>query len=83
MASLYTRLPVSEVKPRKIKPSDIYDVRAVAYYGPYCDAMFLDNEFRKLACQRNIDVPGRYGVRLFSETNRAEFKDYLDDVSAA
>ena len=70
----------STVKPRTLKPSDICDVQAISYYGPYCDAMFVDNEFRKLASQRNVDVPGRYGVRLFSETNRAQFKAFLDGL---
>jgi hypothetical protein len=57
-------------------------VQAISFYGPYCDAMFVDNEFRKLASQRNVDVPGRYGVRLFSETNRGEFEAWLDETSA-
>jgi hypothetical protein len=72
----------SQVVPRKLKSSDIYDVQALAYYGPYCDAMFVDNEFRKLALQRNVDVPGRYGVRLFSKSSREAFMAYLDDISA-
>lgn len=70
----------STVKPRRLKPGDIYDVQAIAYYGPYCDAMFVDNEFRKLASQRNVDVPARYGVRLFSETNREQFRTCLDEI---
>jgi hypothetical protein len=65
----------SNVKPRSLRPSDAYDVQAISSCAPYCDAMFVDNEFRKLASQRNIDVPGRYGVRLFSENSRQEFMD--------
>jgi hypothetical protein len=72
----------SDVKPRTLRPSDTYDVQAISCYAPYCDAMFVDNEFRKLASQGNIDVPGRYGLRLFSENNRQEFMDYLDAVLA-
>jgi hypothetical protein len=70
----------SQVVPRRLKPSDIYDVQALAYFGPYCDAMFVDNEFRKLALQRNVDVAGRYGVRLFSKNSREAFKAYLDEL---
>lgn len=55
-------------------------MQAISCYGPYCDAMFVDNEFRKLAYQRNVEVPGRYGVRLFSETNREEFMAYLGET---
>ena len=69
----------SSVKPRRAKPGDNFDVEAIAYYGPYCHAMFVDNEFRKLASQRNVDVPGRYGVQLYSETNRADFKALYSD----
>lgn len=72
----------STVKPRRLKPGDLYDVQAMSFYGPYCDAMFVDNEFRKLASQRNVDVLGRYGVRLFSETNRNEFEAWLDETLA-
>jgi hypothetical protein len=72
----------SQVVPRRLKPSDIYDVQALAYYGPYCDAIFVDNEFRKVALQRNVDVPGRYGVRLFSKNNREQFVGYLNEISA-
>lgn len=70
----------SDKKPRNPKPSDNYDVKAVSTYAPYCDAMFLDNEFRNLAEQGNIDVPGRYNVRLFSANNRDDFADYLQDI---
>jgi hypothetical protein len=65
---------------RKPKPSDRFDVLLLSHYAPYCDAVFLDNEFRKLASQRNVDLPGRYGVRLFSESNRAGFRAYLQGV---
>ena len=70
----------SDKKPRKPKPSDNYDVKAVSTYAPYCDAMFLDNEFRNLSEQRNIDVPGRYDVKLFSANNRDAFAGYLQDI---
>ena len=70
----------SITKSRKPKPSDWYDVQAISCYAPYCDVMFLDNEFRILATQGNVDVPGRYGVRLFSEANREAFRAYLDSI---
>ena len=70
----------SDKMPRRPKPSDSYDAKAVSYYAPYCDAMFLDNEFRKLSSQGNVDVPGRYHVTLFSENNRDEFMVYLDNI---
>ena len=70
----------SDKMPRKPKPSDSYDAKAVSCYAPYCDAMFLDREFRNLASQGNVDVRGRYHVTLFSENNRDEFMVYLDNI---
>lgn len=67
---------------RRARPSDRFDVAMLSHYAPYCHAVFLDNEFRKIASQRNIDVPGRFGVRLFSESSRAAFADYLDGVAS-
>lgn len=68
--------------PRKSKPSDNYDVKAIATFAPYCDAMVVDNEFREMASQKNVDVPGKFGVRLFSLTERTrdEFIAYLDSL---
>ncbi|NLY01696.1 MAG: hypothetical protein GXY83_36895 [Rhodopirellula sp.] len=65
---------------RKPKPSDTYDVEAVSHYAPYCDAMFLDNEFRAMASSGSVDVPKRFRVRLFSESNLAEFLNYLNVI---
>jgi hypothetical protein len=65
---------------RKPKPSDRFDMLLLSHYAPYCDAVFLDNEFRKLASQRNVDLPGRYGARLFSESNREGFRAYLQGI---
>lgn len=65
---------------RQPKPSDHYDVRSIATYAPYCDAMFVDKEFREMASQKNVDVPGRFGARLFSMKTRDQFVAYLDDT---
>ena len=32
------------------------------------------------AGQRTVDVPGRYGVQLFSASNREQFMVYLDEI---
>jgi hypothetical protein len=65
---------------RHLLPSDSYDIDALAYYAPYCDAMFLDNSFRSLAEQKDVGIPGRYGVRLFSATTMDDFSNYLDEL---
>jgi hypothetical protein len=72
----------AEKSRRPPRPSDRSDVTMLSHYAPYCDAVFLDNEFRKLASQRNIDLPRRCQVRLFSESNREAFSRYLTDVAS-
>lgn len=69
--------------PRQSKPSDNYDVTAISTYAPYCDAMIVDNEFRAMATQGNIDVPGQFGVMLFSARTLPDFIDYLDEQLAS
>ena len=66
--------------PRKPKPSDSYDVKAISTYAPYCDAMYVDNEFHSMASQKNVDVSGKFGVRLFSTRTHDSFLAYLDDI---
>jgi hypothetical protein len=63
--------------PRQAKPSDPYDVKAIASFAPYCDAMLVDNEFREMASQKNVDVPGKFGVRIFSMKTRDDLMAYL------
>jgi hypothetical protein len=65
---------------RRLLPSDTNDLTAVAHYAPYCDAMFLDNSFRALADQKRVDVPNRYGVKLFSARTIPDFIKYLDEL---
>lgn len=68
--------------PRTPKPSDSYDVDAIATYAPYCNAMFVDNEFRAMASQKCVGVAARFGTKLFSAKTRGEFLAYLDGILA-
>jgi len=36
----------------------------------------------QLHYEESVDVPGRYTVLLFSETNREQFMVYLDEIAA-
>lgn len=66
--------------PRQSKPSDNYDVTVISTFAPYCDAMIVDNEFRGMASQKNIDIERRFGVRLFSARTLPAFIGYLDEL---
>lgn len=68
--------------PRLPDGNDKNDISAISHYAPYCDAMIVDNFFRGLASQKNIDVAGRFGVKLFSARTLPAFIAYLDDLLA-
>ena len=63
---------------RSTKRGDSYDITAISSFAPYCDAMVVDNEFCAIASQKNIDVPGRYKVKLFSARILDQFIQYLE-----
>jgi hypothetical protein len=44
--------------------------------------MIVDNFFRGLASQKNIDVAGRFDVKLFSARTLPAFIAYLDELLA-
>ena len=59
-----------------------YDLRFISTYAPYCDAMVLDNMMFQYATDPLIDLPGRFGVQLFSRRNWDEFLTYLAELAA-
>lgn len=60
-----------------------YDIRFISAYAPYCDAMVVDNLMYQWTTDPLIDLPKRFGVRLFSRRNWDEFLDYLADIAAS
>ncbi len=59
---------------------DKNDISAISHYASNCDAMIVDNFFRGLASQRNIGVPQRFDVKLFSARTLPRFIAYLDNL---
>ena len=59
-----------------------YDIRFISTYAPYCDAMVVDNLMFQWATDPLIDLPKRFGVRLFSRRNWSEFLTYPADLAA-
>jgi hypothetical protein len=57
-----------------------HDVRHIATYAPYCDAIFVDNAMAHILKDKRIRLTERYGTRVFSMRNKAEFKEWLDQV---
>jgi len=61
----------------------VNDVRAIAAYGPYVDAMFLDKECAALLSESPLREELALKARVFSLNNRAAFLEYLRGLSAA
>lgn len=64
----------------KPKSGDYYDVLILSHLLPYCDAMFIDNEFRAIAKENPINLEKQYGTYLFSSTTRDDFITYLQEL---
>lgn len=61
----------------------VNDVRAIAAYGPYVDAMFLDKECAALLNESPLREELNLKARIFSLNNHAAFLEYLRELSTA
>lgn len=59
-----------------------YDLDHIAHYAPYCDAIAMDKPMAEMMTDRRIDLETRFGVKVFSLSNLAEFHGWLDDIEA-
>jgi hypothetical protein len=58
------------------------DVQHVSTYAPYCDAFFMDKAMAHIVTDPRINLEGRFGVKIFSVNNWAEFLRWLNDLQA-
>lgn len=56
------------------------DIRAIATYAPYVDAMFVDSEFATLLGEVPLKDELTYKARVFSIRTRDAFLDYLREL---
>ncbi len=56
------------------------DVEVIASYAPYCDAMFVDNECRRLLNAGLKESKYKLKTKIFSQDNKEEFLAYLDEI---
>ena len=57
------------------------DIKFISAYLPYCDAMFIDNEFAQLLSERPVASEVEdYPTRIFSTRSRDDFLAYLDTL---
>jgi hypothetical protein len=74
-----------QVKAGRKKPASpgfMNDVRAIAAYAPFVDAMFLDKECATLLTQGRPGGELKLRAQIFSLTNREEFLSYLRGLEA-
>jgi hypothetical protein len=68
---------------RHINRGMMNDVRAIASYAPYVDAMFVDRECAALLAELPLAQDLKYKARIFSLTNGQDFLEYLAEIEAA
>lgn len=56
------------------------DIETIACYTPYCDAIFIDNECRRLLNQGLKEIGYKLKTKIFSQDNKDEFLKYLDEI---
>ena len=79
-ASLAWRAASGQKCPSRGTPNDI---AFIAAYLPYCDAMFVDNEFAQLLSEgRLAEAAEVYPTKIFSTRSRDGFLEYLHELEA-
>ena len=56
------------------------DVETISCCTPYCDAVFIDNECRRLLNHGAAKTGYKLKARIFSQDNKDEFLKYLDEI---
>jgi hypothetical protein len=56
------------------------DVKAISSYGPYLDAMFVDNECATLLEYPNANLNVPLNARIFSLKNSDKLIEYLQEI---
>jgi hypothetical protein len=68
---------------RRVNRGLMNDIRAIATYAPYVDAMFVDRECAALLAEPRLAQDLKYKARIFSLANGQAFLDYLAEIEAA
>jgi len=64
-------------RPWKAESSDMLDIQILSHYLPYCDAMFIDNRFRRILSEI-LKFDQKYCVKLFSMKNKEDFLNFIE-----
>ena len=83
-AMLWASLARKAASGRKNPPNRGFetDVKIVSTLLPYCDAMFIDNEFRAYLAESPVSKTLGYSTKIYSYKTRESFLAYLDEISS-
>lgn len=56
------------------------DVKHIATYAPYCDAIFIDQPMFNMVNDKRINLEANFNVKVFSLSNLSDFEEWLDDI---
>jgi hypothetical protein len=56
------------------------DVQLISTVLPYCDAIFVDNEFARYLAEKDVRDRLGYDTKVFSSRSGKEFLSYLDEI---
>jgi len=57
-----------------------FDTKFISVFGPYCDAIFVDNTMRQWIQEKDINFTKRFNARCFSQSNVDEMLAWLDEL---
>jgi hypothetical protein len=81
-ANLFAAIAVRLARGQKRYPSRglMNDIKAISMYGPYVDAMFLDNECASLMEEKAFKMGVKIKAKVFCLKRSADFLAYLQEV---
>lgn len=59
------------------------DIKHISLYAPYCDAIVIDKFMADLVSQPTVNLPKRYGLKVFSLSNWEALLGWLDSLEAS
>lgn len=82
---MYANLARSASLGKKEPPKSFADVEFISSYLPYCDAMFIDKESKKLLTELPKNTPNQYRLEEFTTNiytlnEKEEFLQFLDQI---
>lgn len=59
-----------------------FDIKHIATYAPYCNALVIDKPMAALVTDPRVGIEKRYGIKVFSLNNWSELIDWLNAIEA-